>query len=47
MDEDLMKEAESLGINASMYYFLPPNNRETALKRDIERAKALSTTEDE
>lgn len=39
MNEDLVKEAEALGINASMYYLLPPDRRESALRKDIERAK--------
>lgn len=47
MDKELMKEAEALGINASTYYFLPPDKREAALKQDVERAKKISTTEDE
>ena len=39
MDKKLMKEAEELGINASLYFLLPPNKREAALKRDILRAR--------
>jgi len=40
MDDDLIEEAEELGINTSMYYLLPPKQREKALRRDIIRAKA-------
>ena len=43
MNEDLVKEAEDLGINASMYYLLPPDRRESALKKEIERAKKSAT----
>jgi len=39
MNEDLMREAEAAGINASLYYFLPPNKRERLLQKDIDRAK--------
>lgn len=39
MNKALMKEAESLGINASMYYLLPPHKREEALRKDIKREK--------
>lgn len=35
----LMLEAESLGINVSMYYLLPPRKRETALRLDIEKRR--------
>lgn len=34
-----MREAYALGINASLYYFLPAERREQALKKDIEREK--------
>lgn len=44
---ELMKEAEKYGINASMYYLLPPKYREAALRKDIERAKKKSATDDE
>ena len=47
MDAELMKEAEKYGINASLYYLLPPNQRENALKKDIERAKKQSAPDDE
>ena len=47
MNEKLMKEAEALGINASMYYLLPPDKREEALRRDIARAKKQSATDAE
>jgi len=46
MNEDLVKEAEALGINVSMYCLLPPDRRESALRKDIERAKK-SATDDE
>ncbi len=46
MNEDLAKEAESLGINVSLYCLLPASQRENALKKDIERAKK-SATDDE
>lgn len=39
MNETLIKEAERLGINASMYYLLPPDKREDALKKDVEERK--------
>lgn len=39
MDEKLVKEAEALGINASMYNLLPAKKREAALREDIARAK--------
>lgn len=44
MNEELMQEAEALGINASLYYLLPPDKREAALRKDIERAKTKSVT---
>lgn len=47
MDEDLMREAEELGINASLYYFLPSGEREKALRKDIARAKRKQTTHDD
>lgn len=47
MNPDLMKEAEKYGINASMYYLLPPRQREKALRKDIERAKKQSASGDE
>lgn len=34
-----MKEAERLGINASMYYLLQPKGREQALRLDIEKRR--------
>lgn len=40
MDEKLVKEAQALGINASLYYLLPPQRREAALRADIAREKA-------
>jgi len=39
MDEALVLEADRLGINASMYYLLPPSKREEALRQDIYREK--------
>lgn len=39
MNEALMKEAERLGINASMYYLIPPKKRERALRLDIEKRR--------
>lgn len=51
MDEDLMREAEEMGINASMYYFIPARRREALLRKDIDRARARkqeqSATDDE
>ena len=46
MNEELMREAEALGINASLYYLLPASRREEALKKDIEKAKR-SASDDE
>lgn len=40
MDAALVKEAEELGINASLYHLLPPKKREAALRADIAREKA-------
>lgn len=40
MDKDLMKEGEALGLNVSLYYLLPPDKREAALRADISREKA-------
>ena len=45
MKKELMQEAEALGINASLYYLLPPDKRETALRKDIERAKKQSAAD--
>ena len=39
MNEALIKEGEALGINTSMYYLLPANKRERALKLDIEKRR--------
>ncbi len=47
MNKELMEEAERLGINASMYYLLPPDKRENALKKDIEKAKRESAHGDQ
>lgn len=46
MDEDLMSEAEELGINASLYYLLPSRDREKALRKDIARAKQIQSATD-
>ena len=46
MDEELINEAEALGINASLYYLLPPTEREKALRRDIARAKQSQSATD-
>jgi len=37
--EELAEKAKAYGINASMYNLLPPNKRESALRKDIERAR--------
>ena len=42
MDEKLIAEAEAVGINASMYYFLPVNRREDLLRKYIEHAKKMA-----
>lgn len=51
MNEDLIAEAEALGINASLYFFIPPHRRENLLRKDIERARRKaaeqSATDDE
>ena len=39
MNEALIKEGEALGINTSMYYLLPANRRERALRLDIEKRR--------
>lgn len=39
MNEALIKEGEALGINTSMYYLLPANKRERALRLDIEKRR--------
>lgn len=39
MDANLIAEAEKLGINASLYYLLPSEKRENALRADISKAK--------
>ena len=39
MNPELMARAEALGINASLYWLLPPEDRERALLRDVERAE--------
>lgn len=47
MDEkdDLIKEAQTLGINVSMYSLLPPSKREAALRADIAREKKQRSEE--
>jgi|GEM_PF-5582520 len=40
MDEALKTEAKALSINVSMYYMLPANKREAALRADIAREKS-------
>lgn len=39
MNDALIKEAEEIGLNVSMYYLLPPNKREAAIKADIAKEK--------
>lgn len=39
MNKELVKEAERLGINASMYYLMPARVREKALRLDIEKRR--------
>lgn len=39
MLEELMHEAERLGLNASMYYLVRPKDRERALRLDIEKRR--------
>lgn len=39
MNEELIKEGESLGINTSMYCLLPAHKREQALRLDIEKRR--------
>lgn len=39
MNDKLIKEAEALGINTSMYYLLPARKREQALRLDIEKRR--------
>lgn len=39
INEELIKEGESLGINTSMYYLIPPRKRERALRLDIEKRR--------
>ena len=40
MNKALLDEAKKYGVNASMYNMLHPRQRETALRKDIDRAKA-------
>ena len=39
MDPELIARAEALGINATLYWLLPPEDRERDLRRDVERAE--------
>lgn len=39
MNEELIKEGKSLGINTSMYCLLPAHKREQALRLDIEKRR--------
>lgn len=43
---ELMEEAKRLGINASLYRLLKPQERESALRKDIARAKKQSAVGD-
>ncbi len=43
IDKKLMEEAAKHGLNPSTYCLLPPKVRETALRKDIERAKQRIT----
>lgn len=47
MDPKLIKEAESLGINYSLYYLMPPKQRDKALRADIDKEKARRRDEGE
>lgn len=40
MDKVLLDETKKYGVNASMYNMLPQRQRESALRKDIDRAKA-------
>ena len=43
MKKELLNEAEKLGLNARMYYLLPPETREALLRKDIKnRQKEVS-----
>ena len=47
MMKDLIEEAKEAGIpNPSLYYFLPPEEREKALRKAIEDAKKSANSED-
>ncbi len=37
MDKDLMKKGAALGLNVSLYFLLPPKERDEALRQDILR----------
>ena len=39
MNPELVREADRLGINASMYFLLDPEKREKCLRADIEKEK--------
>ena len=46
MPDELMERAEALGINASLYWLLEPDERERALRRDVERAERARKEEE-
>lgn len=39
MNEELIRRAVALGINVSLYWLLPPDRREDAIRKDVERAE--------
>jgi hypothetical protein len=45
ISEALQLKALELGINVSMYNLLPRRERETALRKDIERASRIEKEE--
>lgn len=45
MNDELIREAESLGINTSMYDLIPAQKRERALRLDIEKRRKEETDE--
>lgn len=46
MSEELMERAEALGINASLYWLLPEDEREKALKKDVEKDEKAAREEE-
>lgn len=40
MNEKLIKRAQELGINYSMYYLLPAKKRDAALEKEIRRVES-------